>query len=135
MKFIIPRVGQKFMASVIALIFVTIGLVGAQWTMNMDEDGKMQNCPFFGQFQELCPMTGTQHASEWKQLFLAAFETNTLSSLLLVLAAIASSFMVAKQLRFLVPSSIPITSQYLKPPIESNHILRAFGQGILRKRE
>lgn len=137
MKFILNGVGKKVISSAIAFSFIFVTFFGVHYTMNTDMDGKMQNCPFLGQFEEVCSMTVAQHVSQWQQLLLATFQSNTLSELLLILAAMASAFVVLKYLRFSksFALSIPPFFQNRPTPLESNYLFEALRGGILRKRE
>lgn len=137
MKSIARSLSRKIIASGIALSFVMAAFLGAQFTMNTGMEGEMQNCPFLGQQEEECSMTVVQHASQWQQLLLATFQSNTLSELLLALAAMASAFVALKYLHFSrsFASSIHSFSKNRLAPFESNYLLEALREGILRKRE
>lgn len=132
--FDIKNMIMKIIAAAIALSFITVAFLG-YFTMKTGMDGKMQNCPLLGQSSEACPMTVAEHLSRWQQLFLATFQSNAISRLLLFLAAVA--FAVLKFLRPSRPLSVSIRSfsQNRPPPFESNYLLKAFTEGTIRKRE
>lgn len=137
MKFITQILGQKFIAGSLAFMFATIAFLGVHFTMRMNMDGEMQNCPFLGQMEGVCPMTAAQHVSEWQRLLLATFQPDVLSQLLLILAAMASAFILFKNPYFFRSPAfnIPVFSQKPLPSIESSDLFKAFGTGMLRKRE
>ncbi len=126
---------KRLLGLVVVLAFVTAAFWGVHLTMQMDSHGAMQNCPLLGHMESVCTMTVTGHIAKWQQLFTATVQSSKFlfAALLLInfaFAAFSFQFSLLNQLNFQTLRSRAGPSEY-----SSGFLLRAFGRGILRKRE
>lgn len=119
---------------IIALLVISFwGL----YSMPINEQGEMSNCPFLNESATVCPMSTADHIAKWQQLFTVTPEKNLLllSLALLVLMLVALFPFISK-----VRNKLPYQRfrNYIykhKPEIKLfDHLLIAFSQGILNPR-
>lgn len=130
----LKRSAKKNIGVLLGITFFSVGFFGLQNTMPTDSNGVMQDCLFQGSAEEPCDMTLTEHVSSWQKLFIFVTPSNSvlLSILLLVfaLAVFSFQFSLFDQLHFRA-----VGIRAWPPEYFSGFLLRAFGRGILRKRE
>lgn len=126
---------KRFLGIIVGVAFVLTAFFGAHLSMQEDMSGQMQNCPLAGQTQSVCVMSVVEHIRAWKQIFTATLESNkflptAFMLLAFVIAAFAFRFSLIKTFDFQ-----PFKSGQRPPEYDSNFLLKALSQGILRKRE
>lgn len=126
---------RKIVGEVLGIIFVITAFFGVHAGMNMDSQEVMQNCPLSGHVGNVCTMTVSEHILKWQQLFTAVVQSNKFLFAALLLVGFAFmgfsyQFSLFNQLNFQT-----FRSRAGPPEYKSGFLLRAFGRGVLRKRE
>ncbi len=115
------------------LVLATVGMHGM-----MESDGSMSACPFMSDTTTLCPMTVTQHLSQWQSLLRAILPpAQSLVLLAVALLLIFWTVQYINPLRLLNPPNhalIFFYRWYLLMIRSLDRMLLAFSDGILNSR-
>lgn len=108
------------------------------YSMPMDENGKMADCPFTSNSASLCQMSFAQHIAQWQQLFTAMPDKNPLffafALLCILLIALALILPRARD-KMMLPQKFRNYLYKQRPEIKLfNHLIVTFSQGILNPR-
>lgn len=126
---------RKLFSLFVGFAFLIVAFFGVHFTMQMNSDGMMQNCPFLGHVKSVCPMSVSEHVVKWKQFFTATIpSSNFLFAAFLMIIFVFVPF-VFRPFSFDVLRFQAVSSRGDPPEYSSGFLLRAFGRGILRKRE
>ncbi len=124
----------------IVILGIIAFLVMSFWSlysMPVDMNGKMVNCPFMNGSTSLCQMNLGEHISQWQQLFTVTREKNLLLSLFFLLAvSLVSSFHINTRVYDRLKSQRFRNYSYQhKPEIKLfDYIVVLFSKGILNPR-
>ena len=107
-------------------IFLAMSFWGL-YSMPMDEQGGMADCPFTIGSASLCQMSLNEHITKWQRLFTVVPEKNLLLSALILLTILCMAlFSIIPNIRD------KLLSYRNKPEIKLyNYLLIVFSQGIL----
>ncbi len=92
MKVILSQHVRVFLISLLLLIFVLVGFLGAGYSvMAVDVKGEMSLCPLMG-VNTFCKMNPFEHITTWQRMFVAVPQKDILVPLLFVLFSILGMF-------------------------------------------
>ncbi len=114
---------------VLGLVAFLVMSFWSLFSMSMNMNGQMVNCPFMNDLSNLCPMSVSEHINQWQQFFTIIREKIILLYPFVLLLVV--SLIIGKK----TCNSLQRYRHYLyryKPEIKLfNNLLIAFSQGIL----
>lgn len=125
---------QKYVLNILVVIAFLVMSFWSLYSMPMDENGMMVNCPFMNGFVSFCQMNLSEHINQWQQFFTVIREKSLflLSPVLLVFIPVALFTINARAHdKQQLQQSRNYLYQY-RPEIKLfDCLLIAFSQGIL----
>lgn len=77
---------SKKLGLILLFSFAFVVLLGLNLSMGTDAKGTMSPCSFIGSSNSLCPMSATQHISQWELAFTAIPQNHLLATLIILLS-------------------------------------------------
>ena len=120
---------------------ITLGMIAflamSAWSlfsMQMDMDGKMTNCPFMDSSSSFCQMSISEHINAWQKFFTLIKENSLLLSLFSLLTLISVNLFIKDQNKELDYQLRNYLYRY-RPEVKLfDNLLLAFSQGIIHSK-
>lgn len=125
----------KYLAIITLFALSSLGILGLNLSMDMEDNNQMSNCLFMPADSGQCQMSITDHLSKWQGMFLAVLD----SSLILILFTILSLGLIFSVIRY---SSTDPPEIYLGEHLKKensrlklfDYLLQAMSRGILHSK-